>query len=88
MFRLDRSKSVPQYWQVFLSLSKTFNRVNLTSFFGSRSKRQRTMILGTLILSEMVWSILGSGLESEKCRQLKKSCVRKLLLPSPATTCA
>ena len=88
MFRLLRSKRFPQYWHVFLSRSKTFSLVNLTSFFGSRSKRDRTIIRGILILREMVCSILGSGLEIEKSLQLKKSCVKKFLSPSDATACA
>lgn len=49
---------------------------------------QRTMILGMRILSEMPWSIFGSGFEMEKSRQLRKSWVRKFLSPSLATTCA
>ena len=34
------------------------------------------MIRGTRMLTEIVWTISGSGLAREKSRQLVKSCVK------------
>ncbi|OLE11942.1 MAG: hypothetical protein AUG52_05160 [Verrucomicrobia bacterium 13_1_20CM_3_54_17] len=63
----------PQYWQVFLSRSKTLCRVNFTSFFGSRSNKSNTITRGTRIFHEIVVTISGSGDCTEKSRQLSKS---------------
>ena len=53
-FRSLRSKILPQYWQVFLSRSKMLCRVNLTSFFGSRSNISSRMTRGMRMRKEMV----------------------------------
>src|SRR5438094_659752 len=87
-FRSLRSKTLPQYWQVFLSRSKMLCRVNLTSFFGRRSKSRRTMTRGIRILKETVWTISSSGSRWENSCQLEKSCVKKLFPASDETTCA
>ena len=42
-----RSNNRPQYWQTLPSRSKMLCRVNLTSFFGSRSKSISTITRGT-----------------------------------------
>src|SRR5882762_2647899 len=85
-FKSVRSKTSPQYWQVFLSRSKTLCRVNFTSFFGSRSKSSSTITRGTRIFHEIVVTTSWSGAVAEKSRQLAKSCVRKLLAGSDDTT--
>src|SRR5205814_4810489 len=72
-FKSFRSKTCPQYWQVFLSRSKMLCRVNLTSFFGNRSNSSRTITRGTRIFHEIVVTISASGDCAEKSRQLSKS---------------
>src|SRR5881398_3429758 len=85
-FKSFRSKRLPQYWQVFLSRSKTLWRVNFTSFFGKRSKSRSTITRGTRIFHEIVVTTSWSGAPAEKSRQLSKSWVRKLLARSEETT--
>jgi len=80
-----RSKSSPQYWQVFLSRSKTLCRVNFTSFFGSRSNTSSTITRGIRILNEMVVTNSWSGAFVDRSRQLSKSWVEKLVASSDET---
>src|SRR5213078_2340202 len=58
-FRSFLSNAWPQYWQVFLSRSKMLCRVNLTSFFGSRSNTTRRITRGTRIRKETVRTLSG-----------------------------
>ena len=52
--RSFRSNLWPQYWQVLWSRSKKLCRVNLTSYFGIRSKKRRRMTFGTRMVNETV----------------------------------
>src|SRR5205809_6718083 len=87
-FKSLRSKVWPQYWQVFLSRSKTLWRVNFTSFFGNRSKSSRTITRGTRIFHEIVVNTSCFGAVTEKSRQLAKSVGRKIFVGSDETTLA
>ena len=71
-FKSLRSKTSPQYWQVFLSRSKMLCRVNLTSFFGSRSYINSRMMRGTRMRKEMVWTDSSCGALSERSRHSLK----------------
>ena len=72
-FNSLRSKTFPQYWQVFLSRSKILCRVNLTSFFGRRSYTPSKITRGSRILNEMVWMLSGCGCCCEKLCHSRKS---------------
>src|SRR5476649_1062323 len=87
-FKSLRSKTSPQYWQVFLSRSKMLCRVNFTSFFGIRSYMSSRMTRGTRMRKEMAWTDSSCGADSERLRHSGKLKVRNEPSVSFMTTCA
>src|SRR5271156_4251443 len=75
-FKSLRSKTSPQYWQVFLSRSKILCRVNFTSFFGIRSYMNNRMMRGTRMRKEMPWTDSSCGALAETSRHSEKLNVR------------
>src|SRR5277367_2650508 len=82
-----RSYLWPQYWQVLWSRSKMLCRVNLTSFFGMRSKKRSRITLGTRILNETVLTTSAPSYPREKLYHWSNVIVWNEPL-SASTTCA
>ena len=76
----SRGKTFAQYWQEFLSRSKTLLRVSFSSLHGSLSKKVRRITRGSRIVRLGVWTVSSSamgGLWSEKLIQSSIENVRK-----------